>query len=268
MKLSRLEKESLLCDALGLDIEELLAHPELADEENPAYKEMVKRLEKREPLAYVLESQPFLGLEFKVNSTVLIPRPETEEMTEMIINKYKTKKKLLKVADIGTGSGVIAISLAKYLKNAKVVAVDISESSLKTAKENALEHCIDKRIKFVRGDLLKPLGKDTFDLIVSNPPYIPSSVIQTLEPEVKEHEPRQALDGGKDGLSVIKRILKEAPRHLKQDGELYIEIGYDQASRAIKEARKYFDDVTVDKDLCGKERFLKACKPLKSARKA
>lgn len=220
------------------------------------------------PLAYLLGNQPFLEHKFMVNPDVLIPRPETEEMVELVIKKLKDQAKKLKILDIGTGSGVIAVSLAKYLKNVEIVATDICYAALRVAKENAQNLKVKSHIKFLQGNLFDPIDKEVFDVIISNPPYIPTTVIDTLDSSVRNYEPFEALDGGLDGLFFIYRILEESKHYLKEDGFLMMEIGYDQGEAAKKEAEKHFGDVKILKDLCKKDRFLEACKPLKPAKKA
>ena len=196
------------------------------------------------PLQYITGSQEFMGLEFKVNQHVLIPRQDTETLVETALEYLKGEdpdrrlkhKGDWKILDLCCGSGAIGISLARLAEDAgqkvKVTAADLSEEALKVARENASRLGTDKKMVFASGDLFQPfkkrLGKTRFQMIVSNPPYIPSEVISALQTEVKDHEPRMALDGGEDGLDFYRRILTEAREHLEKGGVLLLEIGYDQ----------------------------------------
>jgi release factor glutamine methyltransferase len=192
-----------------------------------------------EPIQYILGKAEFMGLEFKVNKDVFIPRPETEILVEAVINCVSPLARSclpagrcpvcpLKILEIGTGSGCIAISLAKFLQ-VNVIATDISNLALEVAKQNALLHNVDNKIKFIQGDLftIYDLRITNYDTIVSNPPYIPSIDMKDLPLEVR-NEPVLALDGGKDGIDIYRRIIKECPRYLKDNGYLIMEIGFGQ----------------------------------------
>jgi release factor glutamine methyltransferase len=187
------------------------------------------------PLQYLLGSQEFWGLEFIVTPDVLIPRPETENLVEEAIglgNRFGQINRRGTILDLGTGCGCIAVVLSKSLPHAKILATDISAKALAIARRNAERLGAGERITFLKGDLLEPLKKlcvGKVDMIVSNPPYVASGEIPTLAPEVKDHEPRIALDGGPDGLDLCKRILQEAPDYLSQGGILAMEIGHRQA---------------------------------------
>lgn len=220
------------------------------------YRSMITKRASRIPLQQILGSQEFMGLDFFVNEHVLIPRQDTETLVELVLQEQQsTEKKLL---DLCTGSGCIAISLAVKGGYESVTATDLSEEALKVAERNAKAH--QKEIIFRQGDLFTALPQSeagTFDIITSNPPYIPTAVIATLEPEVREHEPMMALDGTEDGLKFYRQIAKKAGTWLKPGGVIYLEIGYDQGeavSGLLREAG--FDKVRVVKDLPGKDRVV------------
>jgi len=226
VKNARREAEWLLCAATGLDRVGLYLNFEkpLLPDELTAYREMVIRRSKREPLQHILGTQEFYGLEFEVSTDVLIPRHDTETLIEKALQLKPDPQSIL---DIGTGSGCVAITLAQKMPDAKVTAVDISEPALSVAKRNALRLGVE--IEFLQGSLFEAVSGRTFDLIVSNPPYIPTSEIETLEPEVREYDPRIALDGGLDGLRIYAKLVPEAFYYLNREGWLLLEIGAGQA---------------------------------------
>lgn len=208
---------------LYLDFEREIGEPALT-----TLREMVKRRAAGEPLQYVLGVANFYGLDFAVDKRVLVPRPETELLVDYVV---KNGAAATSIADLGTGSGVIAISLAKKLSAASVVAVDALENALEVARANAVTH--GAQIGFFHGDLFAPLPAETrFDWVVSNPPYIPSGEIASLAREIRDHEPRAALDGGADGLDIIKRIAVEARPRLAAGGRVAVELGAGQGSAA------------------------------------
>lgn len=192
--------------------------------------EYVNRLSKNEPIQYITNSQEFFGLNFYVDKNVLIPQPDTEILVEEVIQIAKTKEKPLKILDLCTGSGAIAISLSKNLKNVEITASDISEDALEVAKKNSIKN--ECEIRFVKSNLFENIN-DKFDIIVSNPPYIKTDVINTLSEEVK-NEPLLALDGKEDGLYFYKNITEKAKEFLNEDGVLAFEIGYDQKDEVMK----------------------------------
>ena len=220
------------------------------------YRSMITKRASRIPLQQILGSQEFMGLDFFVNEHVLIPRQDTETLVELVLQEQQSAEK--KLLDLCTGSGCIAISLAVKGGYESVTATDLSEEALKVAERNAKAH--QKEIIFRQGDLFTALPQSeagTFDIITSNPPYIPTAVIATLEPEVREHEPMMALDGTEDGLKFYRQIAKKAGTWLKPGGVIYLEIGYDQGeavSGLLREAG--FDKVRVVKDLPGKDRVV------------
>ena len=254
----------LLFEAFHLDLVHFLMdrlrplseQDEQVQEQIRTYRGMIAKRASRIPLQQILGSQEFMGLEFYVNEHVLIPRQDTETLVELVLQEQQsTEKKLL---DLCTGSGCIAISLAVKGGYESVTATDLSEEALKVAERNAKAH--QKEIIFRQGDLFTALPQSeagTFDIITSNPPYIPTAVIATLEPEVREHEPMMALDGTEDGLKFYRQIAKKAGTWLKPGGVIYLEIGYDQGeavSGLLREAG--FDKVRVVKDLPGKDRVV------------
>jgi len=211
----------------------------LSSLEIAGYRSLIKRRLKREPVQYITGHQEFWSLDFLVSPAVLIPRPETEVLVEEAI---KIKKSNLlsdsshpKILDLGTGSGAIAITLAKEIESATIWASDISFDALTVARDNAKHHNLNSRIKFYQGDLWQPFSNSsiTFDMIISNPPYIPTDIFQTLPPEVRYYEPRIALDGHENGMHFIKRIIEESGTYLKPGGWLLIEMDPDQTERAL-----------------------------------
>jgi len=203
------------------------------------YRSLIKRRLEREPLQYIIGHQEFWSLDFLVSPSVLIPRPETELLIEEALKlserNFFSDNCYLKILDLGTGSGVIAISLAKEIQNATLVASDISFEALTLAKDNARHHNLNSRIAFCQGDLWQPFSHTSFsfDMIISNPPYIPSEAFKALPPEVRNYEPRIALDGHENGMYFIERIIKESEMYLKPGGWLLIEMDPDQTERAL-----------------------------------
>jgi len=251
-----LEAEILLAYSLGLKRIELYTNHEriLSSDELGKFKQLIQRRSKHEPIAYITGIQPFMSIEFIVNRSVLIPRPETEQLVESALDIPCST-----IADIGTGSGAIAITLAKYKPEIKVIAIDSSAETLEIAKKNAEKHNVSDRIDLRKGHLLEPLTEKV-DLIVSNPPYIPSREIDKLETDVKDWEPREALDGGEDGLDYIRQIISLAPNYLSTNGFLLIEIDYHQGLKVKELAEKQgtYSEVELIKDLNKQDRILKA----------
>lgn len=244
----------LLAHVLGLSRATLLTHPErlLTNGQYADYIALISRRARGYPLPYLTGRAEFCGLEFEVTPEVLIPRPETELLVELAL-EFRPES----VVDVGTGSGCIAISLAVFLPNAIVYAIDISHAALAVAGRNAERHHVADRVHLLAGDMLSP-RPGPVDLIVSNPPYIPSAECALLPPSVRDYEPRLALDGGPDGLAFIRRLLKEAPTVLRPGGGMLIEIGATQGEAASDLARIILPQarVTVHKDLAGRDRVL------------
>lgn len=219
------------------------------------FNELINRRLEGIPVAYLTGTKDFMGLTFAVNEKVLIPRPETEILTELVGEYLRGLGREVIFADLGTGSGAITISILKFVKNARAIAVDISNDALEVAKFNAIKFHVEDRIEFLLGDLFAPLtGK--FDAIVSNPPYIPTKDLISLQAEV-QREPQLALDGGEDGLNFYRRIISDAPQFLVDGGVLAVEIGINQASPVKKlfEAANFID-IEIFKDLAGIERVV------------
>jgi release factor glutamine methyltransferase len=225
----------------------------LTEAETDGLRQWVVRRGKREPLQYITGSCEFFGLNFEVNPSVLIPRPETETLVETVVNDYREKGAAL-FLDLCTGSGAIAVAVRKKLPDAVVTASDISPAALETAQRNAETNGVE--IEWVLSDLFNGLENRKFDVILSNPPYCVKNVIPSLQPEVRDHEPVLALDGGEDGLDVCRLILSAVPKHLNPSSRLYLEAGEDQMGRLAGLGEKSgLKSMTVLKDLAGKERI-------------
>ena len=220
------------------------------------FNEGIERRANREPLQHILGTQEFMGLEFYVNRHTLIPRQDTETLVELVLADHKEKD--IKLLDMCTGSGCIAISLAVHGGYHHVEAADISTEALKVAEKNA-EKLLQDPIRFRHSDLFGAFDPtaDKFDIIVSNPPYIPSDVIEELEPEVRDFEPRSALDGTADGLFFYEKLAEECGRFLKENGSVYFEIGHDQGEAVENLLRTHgFKDTKTIKDLAGNDRVV------------
>ena len=197
------------------------------------FNELINRRLEGIPVAYLTGKKDFMGLSFAVNQNVLIPRPETEILTEFVGEYLRGLGREVNFADLGVGSGAIAVSILKFVKTARAAAVDISNEALEVAKFNATKFHVEDRIKFYCGDLFEPLEGKIFNAIVSNPPYIPTSKLNSLQTEV-QREPRLALDGGEDGLNFYRQLVKAAPDFLSQNGLIAFEIGIGQAEEVKK----------------------------------
>jgi release factor glutamine methyltransferase len=267
--------ELLLMHALGRDRTWLYTHPEALLETADAekYFSLIARRAAGEPTQYLTGKQEFWGLEFEVTPAVLIPRPETEHVMEVALARLGPRglkihmdtgllREKLLVADVGTGSGCLAISLAYELPHADVFAMDISGAALEVARRNATRHALAERINFVQADLLAPFLRSSlttsplplpFDLIVSNPPYVASNDADQLQREVRDHEPREALFGGPSGVEIYARLIEQAGALLRPGGILVLELGYNSAEhvRTILAAGKCWTNVTFTNDLAG-----------------
>ena len=253
----RLDAEILLAHVLGwrrlslyVDAEKVLPLESILK-----FNELITRRLEKIPVAYLTGAKDFMGLTFAVNENVLIPRPETELLTEGVGEFLRGLGGKVTFADLGTGSGAIAISILKFVKSARSCAVDVSAAALEVAKFNASKFHVEDRIEFFCGDLFAPLEGKTFNAVVSNPPYIPSGELETLQAEVKS-EPQLALDGGADGLNFYRRIISDAPRFLTAGGLLAVEIGINQATAVKNLFAANFIDVEIFKDLSGLERIV------------
>lgn len=256
----RREANSLLAFALGKDRAFLIAHPEyeLSNKEDSYFQNFLTRRAGHEPLQYIRGQQEFFGLDFTLTPDVLIPRPETELIVEAAVEILKTKEKT-HFCEIGTGSGCISVSILHSVKNATAMSSDISEKALKIAQLNADKNSVFERLDLIKSDIFENYENGKFDLIVSNPPYVPPKDFAALQAEVRDFEPKIALTDGKNGLSIIEKIIADAPKFLKPDCYLLMEIGFNQ----FPKVREMFDLQiwqTVDflPDLQGIPRMVKA----------
>ena len=228
---------------------------EMEHGQETAYLELTEKRCQRIPLQYLTGEQEFMGLPFAVNEHVLIPRQDTEVLVEEAISILKSEMPDADVLDLCTGSGCIGISIHSFCPDTKVTGADISEEALQVAKHNALQNQVS--VNFVHSDLFSGIS-GCFDMIVSNPPYIPSKVIDTLMPEVRDHEPVGALDGKEDGLYFYRKITEESVAHLNDGGYLLYEIGYDQAEAISGFMKEHgFNDIEVIRDLAGLDRVVR-----------
>jgi release factor glutamine methyltransferase len=253
-----LEAEVLLRHALGLDRAHLLSRlrERLPPAQGAAFRALLKRRLAHEPTAYIVGHREFYGLELETTPAALIPRPETELLVDEVLNALTADRPRL-IADVGTGNGAVAVALAANLPAAAVHAVDTSEAALALARRNADRHSVADRIHFHCGDLLDPLPEPV-DAIAANLPYVKSNDWKALPPEIREHEPRAALDGGPTGLREVERLLRQAPDRLHPGGLLAVEIGWDQREEASAIARECFPQagVSVKRDMAGLGRLL------------
>lgn len=256
----RLEAEILLAHALTVDRLHLYLSPEkpLSEEERNIYRTLVTDRQRGVPLQLLTKEISFLGLRFKVDHDIFIPRSETEEMVELILRRT-TRDRELTCLDLGTGAGVIAICLAKFLSSARVVAIDYSTEALTLAAQNAQLNGVSERIFFVQSNWFSSVhGK--FDLIITNPPYIIEDRITTLSKEVRDHDPHIALSGGEDGLEAITAIIDRAPKYVNNGALLAMEVGDDQAEKVTEKLCRITEISKVEtvNDITGKERFVLA----------
>ena len=254
-----LDSELLLSKALNKSREEILINLDnkINKKKISIFEGYLKRRSKNEPIAYILEEKEFWSKKFKVNRHTLIPRPETELLIDEILKLYKSKK--ISILDIGTGSGCIIISLLNYLKQSTGTGIDISKKAISIARENASKNKLCNRVKFSNIKIENIFNKK-FDLIVSNPPYIESKEIKNLSEDIKRYEPRVALDGGNDGLDLIKKVIYKSKKILKIKGTLALEIGNEQikiVSNILK--NNNFRLKTVIKDYKNNVRCVIAC---------
>ena len=254
---AKLDSEILMAKALGKKREYIiLNNDKIIKEQNLEYfKKLVQERATRKPIAYLLNKKSFWNSEFYVNKNTLIPRPDTEIILEQIL-KFTKNKNYLNILDIGVGSGCILLSVLKERKNFYGTGIDISKNSLDICKMNAKKLLLDRRVKFFKSDVDKfAIGK--YDLIVSNPPYIKTSDLKYLESDVIKFEPKLALDGGLDGLSVIRKVIKKSSELLKKNGKFILEIGFDQKNKVIKllNNKGFYINSTV-KDLANNDRCI------------
>lgn len=270
----RLSAELLLAHVLGLPRIRLYTDYEriLSDEQRGGLRELVGRASEHEPIAYLTGRAHFFNLEFEVTRQTLIPRPDTETLVENVVQVLKRQLALEhpRILDLCTGSGCIAAAIAYHVKNAVVIATEINPQTAAVARQNIERLGLAGRVSVEEGDLFEPVARlvdpQPFDIIVSNPPYIPSGQIASLDRSVRDYEPVGALDGGPDGLAFHRRILMEAPGRLVEGGLVFLEIQFDQgeAARALAEEIGGWTEVRVLKDYSGRDRVLAGKKILKT----
>ena len=253
-----LEAEVLLRHTLDLDRAHLYARlqEDLSSGDQAVFHSLLARRLAHEPTAYIVGQREFYGLDLETTPAALIPRPETELLVEEALSRACGREPLL-IVDVGTGNGAIAVALAVHLPAAALVAIDVSREALTLAARNARHHGVENRISFLQADLLAPLAQPA-DIIAANLPYVCSEDWDTLPPEIREHEPRAALDGGPDGLREIERLLGQAPSRVRAGGSLLVELGPPQAARALALARHCFPGAAarILPDAAGLDRLL------------
>ena len=219
------------------------------------YKEYIEEIIKGKPVQYITNNQEFMRLNFYVDENVLIPQPDTEILVEEVIKSIDIKENI-EILDMCTGSGCIGISLAKNIENTKVTLVDISKEAIEIAKKNAIQNGVENKVTFIQSDMFENV-KGKFDIIVSNPPYIKTDIIQALDKQV-QNEPYIALDGGEDGLDFYKILINEAHKYLKKDGKIFLEIGYDQKQEieSLAKQSKHYKKIETIKDLSQNDRVI------------
>jgi release factor glutamine methyltransferase len=256
----RLDAELIVAFALGIDRMRVIldANRPLEGEELAKLRDLVKRRRAHEPIAYLRGEREFYGLRFRVDSRVLVPRPDTETLVDVALARSRHVSLSMRLLDLCTGSGCVAIAMARQRPTSTVVASDVSPDALAVARENAYRLGA-YNVELVSGDLFEPFRARPrkFDVITANPPYVATAEIDTLMPDVREFEPRLALDGGEDGLAIVRRIVEQAPEHLVAGGLLALEIGAGEAdtTRALFEARG-FREVRADRDIARIERVV------------
>lgn len=258
----RLDVELFLQKVLG-GVDRIYIHlnlnKDLTDEQHNEFRKYINDRINGRPVAYIVGNREFMRLDFFVKEGVLIPRPDTETLVEEMIDLCKNKKEEIKILDIGTGSGAITVSLAKYIENSKVTSFDISEIPLEVGKINAINNQVDNKIEFIKSDVFSAIkDKDIkFDVIVSNPPYIPRKDIKDLHTQVKDYEPYNALEGGEDGLDFYRQITRESVDYIKQEGILAYEVGHDQAEDVAKIMENHgYTKIYKKKDIQGIDRVV------------
>ena len=262
----RLDAEVLLANARQCKrIELYTAYDEVAEENvRDTFRALVKQRSQGVPVAYLVGQREFYSLEFQVSPAVLIPRPETEFVVIAALDLLQDELEDVTspaIADVGTGSGCISISIARHHPDCQLTAIDVSPAAMEIAKQNAEQHGVGERIKFVQSDLFASV-EGQFDLVVSNPPYIRDDDIDTLVTDVKDHEPRDALAGGPQGTEVTKRLISEAAARLRPNGWLIFEIAPDSQEELLQfiAAHEAFQDGSVTVDLAGLPRIIRAKK--------
>lgn len=261
----RLEAELLLGHALGLSRIQLILERgrPLSSAELATYRVQIKRRRGGEPVSYILGSREFFGLPFRVTPAVLIPRPDTEALVEEALERTESRSMFGNLLDLCTGSGCVAIAFARARRTWKIQATDSSEAALAVARQNALNLGVLPQVELRGGDLFQAARcARPFDMIVSNPPYIPSADVERLDKSVAGFEPRTALDGGRDGLEILRRVVAEAPPFLRAEGALAVEIQYDQGPRVQQLFLDHgYEDVRIRRDYGRRDRVVSGRRP-------
>lgn len=258
---ARLDAEVILADLLQVKRYSLLIKKKKILDKNivEEYNKLIYRRTLKEPVAYIIGKKEFMGLDFIVDSSVLIPRCDTEILVEYIIEYSKQLlNQELNILEIGTGSGAICVSLAKYIEKCKITTIDISLKALNIAKQNADKMKVSNKIEFYHGDCFESIKQENkFDIILSNPPYIPYLEIDKLDKDVSQYEPIIALDGGSDGLDFYKKIIKESKLYIRKDGIIAFEIGYNQSDDVEKILKEnHYINIKTIKDLSCYDRVI------------
>ena len=257
-KVNKTDVDLLIMQIFNLTKNDIILGDKEIDETNSKFSQGLKRLESGEPISYITGIREFMGLNFFVNPSTLIPRADTEILVETVLDLLSGKE--AKILDIGCGSGCIGVSIAYYNKNVHVTEIDISKAALETAQKNACKHGVENRVSFINMNILTDFPQEEFDILVSNPPYIRSDVIPTLEKNIRDFEPKTALDGGSDGLVFYKKIIEN--ERIKKEGYIAFEIGYDQGNDVINLLEKSgkFCEIRLMKDLADNDRVVIAKK--------
>ena len=268
------EAEYLLRHALGCTRESLLMtlDSDVSSSDQLRFDSIIGRRAAGEPSAYITGHKEFYGLDFKVDPRALIPRPETELLVELALEfaaRRTSSVEGLTIAEVGVGCGAITIALAVNLSGARLVATDISPAALELASENVSSHGVEDRVTLLEGDLLQPVS-GPIDILVSNPPYIPSAQLAALPREIRDHEPRVALDGGENGIVLIERLICQAKDKLRPGGAMFVEIGWDLGDRALARSLELWpeSEVSITPDLAGLDRVLTLRSPIGAAHPA
>ncbi|MHB0911888.1 MAG: peptide chain release factor N(5)-glutamine methyltransferase [Armatimonadota bacterium] len=258
-----LEAEVMLSHATNRTRTEIVTHPELIPDfaQTELFREWVERRARREPLAYIIRERDFYGMSFEVVTGLLVPRQETETLVDTALEILRRIPEPI-VCDVGLGTGALAVALAANLPESQVYGTDTSAVAVEISHRNALRQGVDGRTRFFQGDLFAPLPTARFHMVVSNPPYIPTGEIDSLQPEVSRYEPREALDGGPDGLDFYRRLAAETPERLRPGGHLAVEVGVREAGPAEEIFAEHgFTDIRTVRDLSGIERVVLGCRP-------
>jgi release factor glutamine methyltransferase len=255
---ARLEAEVLLAHATGVDRTHVLArlHDQLAVEDTRAFDTLIARRAAREPLAYIVGRREFYGIDIICAPGALIPRPETEMLVDLALEEIERRGRDVRIVDVGTGSGAIAVAIAANAPDMRIVASDASDAALAIARRNVEAHGLAARVTLRRASLLEDAGM--CDVIVANLPYVSEREWAELQPEIREHEPRESLVGGETGAEVIEQLIAQAPAHVAASGVLAAEIGETQSERLLSCARRFYPDADAYgmKDFAGRDRVL------------